>query len=129
MRNDGVTNLQILRGASRVVVLIGRYAFKFPSGSLAAYGTWHGLMNGMQANIQESIFFRAYQHPRLCPVVVSIPFGVCNIMRRAVPYRHIMPDDTFRLFVDAGTFVIPCENKMDSFGYLDGRTVVVDYGN
>lgn len=32
-------------------------------------------------------------------------------------------------WLDRGDYLIPAELKSDSFGYLDGKLVAIDYGN
>ncbi len=51
------------------------------------------------------------------------------VMRRV----RVMTEEEFEA-VDlqawaSGQYVIPCELKSDSFGWLDGRIVAIDYGN
>lgn len=112
-------------GITREVLLIGRYAIKIPK---LIYG-WHKFLCGLLANMQEAQFGRA-GWPELCPVLFHIPGGWLIVMRRAAP----LEDDEWMAF-DAEAFcnredrVIPAEPKRDSFGWLDGRIVAVDYGN
>lgn len=116
-RGDGVT---------RAVLLAGRFAIKVPK---MRYG-WRLFLQGLLANMQEREFSKA-GWPELCPVLFSIPGGWLVVMRRA----RVMTDDEWPFF-DAqawakasGKYIIPCEFKADSFGWLDGRVVVIDYGN
>lgn len=116
--------MKVKRGATRNVLLAGRFAFKFPS-----CRSWRLFLNGLLGNMQEAEFARA-GWPKLCPVVFSLPYGFLTVMRRAEP----LPDDVWRgLDVQAWAseegHTIPVEPKQDSFGVLDGRIVAVDYGS
>jgi hypothetical protein len=113
------------QGITREVFLVGRFAIKVPK---LIYG-WHKFLCGLLANMQERVFART-GWPELCPVVFAVPGGWLLVMRRADP----LGEDEWMAF-DAEAFcnrddrVIPAEIKRDSFGWLDGRIVAVDYGN
>lgn len=110
-------------GCTRVVLLVGRYAFKFPNWRYS----WRNFLNGLLCNMQE-IEFATTKWPELCPIVFSIHGGWLVIMKRA----RVMTDSEFEGF-DATEFIrekhLPVELKADSFGFLDGRVVAVDYGS
>lgn len=118
-------NCRLAFGVTRRVLLIGRYAVKVPT-----MREWRLFLLGLLANMQEALFGRM-NHPDLCPVLWSIPGGFLIVMRRA----RTLTDDEFaaldleRWVVRDETFTVPAEIKADSFGYLDGRLVAVDYGN
>lgn len=111
-------------GSTRTVFLMGSYAFKVP-----AVTEWRLLLLGLLANMQEACFSRT-GWPELCPVVLSIPGGWLVVMRRAQP---LSMDAFERMDVeqwkDRGDYIVPVENKLDSFGVLDGNVVAVDYGS
>lgn len=144
----------IVRGCTRTVLLIGSWAVKVPS---FRYGNefrwrWRSFLNGLLANMQE-VQFSETAWPELCPVRLNDPFGLLIIMPRV----RIMTEEEFgefdwRGFVTRGDayagenlrlqaghnyragaepagLLIPAERKHDSFGWLDGRVVAVDYGN
>lgn len=79
--------------------------------------------------MQERLFSET-KWPELCPVVFSIPGGWLIIMRRA---KEMAVDEFLdfnsRAWADKGTHVIPCEHKANSFGWLDGKIVCIDYGS
>jgi hypothetical protein len=112
-----------LTGVMRHVLLIGHWAIKVP-----ALWSWKLFLCGLLANMQERSF-AATGWPELCPVVWSIPGGWLIVMRRA----RMMTDAEFSAF-DAKAFcenedrIIPAELKSNSFGWLEGRVVAVDYG-
>ncbi len=68
--------------------------------------------------------------PELCPVLFSLPGGWLVVMSRARPLTcyEFNAFDT-REFIERSDGVIPVEQKQDSFGWLDGRIVAVDYGS
>ena len=124
----GVTRLQIelcRKGVTRTVLLIGRYAFKFPK---MRYG-WRLFLLGLLGNMQEVVFSKT-RWPELCPIVFAIPGGWLVVMRRA---RILTPAEFAELDLEVWASgnggSIPYEKKADSFGWLDGRIVVVDYGS
>lgn len=117
-------NAHCVRGTTRVVFLIGRFAVKVP-----AVSEWRLFLLGLLANMQE-VQWSAAGFPELCPVMWSIPGGVCLVMQRA----RTLTEAEFnaldiKSWLDRGDYVVPAELKPDSFGYLDGRLVAVDYGN
>jgi hypothetical protein len=80
--------------------------------------------------MQERTFSRT-GWPELCPVLWSLPGGWLVVMQRAEPLTReefmTFDIDGFREKPD---YRIPgVENKMDSFGWIDGRIVAVDYGS
>lgn len=126
----GIThmNCKLAYGCTRTVLSIGNYSFKFPS--IIEYRLF---LLGLLANMQESLFskYEAIQD-KLCPVVFSIPGGFLVVMKRAT----VLTDEEFlELYDDLDKFIenddlwIPMEKKSDSFGWLDGKLVSIDYGN
>jgi hypothetical protein len=80
--------------------------------------------------------FSLLKWPQLCPVVYACRGGWFLIMRRAEPLTH----EQFSALdyaewikggkdLPKGEWLIPVENKLDSFGLLDDRLVAVDYGS
>lgn len=111
-------------GVTRLVFLTRHWAFKVPN----FINGWRLFLQGLLANMQEREFSRAY-FEKLCPVVWSIPGGWLVVMPRC----RVMTDAEFQAFdaksfVDGPDYVVPAEAKSDSFGYLDGRIVAIDYG-
>lgn len=111
-------------GTHRTVYLLGRYAFKFP-----ALAEWRLFLCGLLANMQEVTFSRA-GWPELCPVVFALPGGFLNVMKRADPLtRDEFLNLNFKAFVEKPEYHVPVENKLDSFGKVNGQIVAVDYGS
>ena len=112
---------QIVRsGVTRTVLLLGRWAVKLP----CLHFGWRNFLQGLLANIQEREFGAA-GWPELCPIVFSVPGGWLLVMPRA---RPMTAEEFGMLKLDAFTRV-PVEAKPNSFGWLDGRIVAIDYGN
>jgi len=117
-------NCRIAYGCTRTVWLIGPYAFKFPAGA-----EWRLFLLGLLANMQERLFSRT-GWPELCPVIWSIPGGWLVVMKRV----RVLTEDEFanldlEKWVERGDYTVPAEIKHDSFGWLDGKLVAIDYGN
>jgi hypothetical protein len=117
-------------GTTRTVLLIGCWAVKIP-----AFTEWRLFLQGLLANMQEATFSRA-GWPQLCPVLWSLPGGWLVVMRRTEPLtrEQFLGLDYAEWIkrgedLPTGEWVIPVENKQDSFGHLDGVIVAVDYGN
>lgn len=128
-----------LNGVTRIVVLIGPWAFKVPRFN---YG-WQNFLRGLLCNMQEACFSKT-KWPELCPVVFRVPGGWLTVMRRALPLSEgdwlSFDYENFRVGQDWPTervveghycadYYVPVENKIDSFGLLNGRVVAVDYGS
>lgn len=106
-------------GTTRTVLLIGNFAFKFPS-----CVEWRLFLQGLLANMQEKKF--SGFHPDLCPVKFSIPGGFLIVMPRCKPLSRDEYEDNL---IELSDFGIPVEPKLDSVGWLNGKIVAVDYGN
>lgn len=114
------------KGSTRYVYRVGRYAVKIPS-----LYSWEAFIHGLLANMQEHRFSQT-KDSRLCPVVFYIRGGFMCVMPWVDELlEQRMPKDKYTNFVAADVYglVVPAENKADSFGYLNGRLVAVDYGN
>jgi hypothetical protein len=119
-------------GATRRVFLIGKYAFKIPfawPGSGNAFrGIRSRLRDGIFANRCEVVYsgmeFSDNRVSFVCnPVVFSLPCGLLVVQRRAIPIDY----ETFDTLEEACAWS-PVEYKPDSFGFVDGKLVAVDYG-
>ena len=113
-------------GTTRVVFLTKRYAIKFP-----ALVEWRLFLLGLLGNIHERKWSILQRYcDKLCPVVYANRYGLVLIMLRAKPLsREQYFDIDFNDFQKGDGFILPIENKQDSFGYLNGRIVAVDYGS
>ena len=116
--------MRIEYGASRIVVLTKRFAFKFPRvhGKNFAYGQLDSLCKGIMHNIREYEFSKM-NNPYLCPIVFHIR-GLLNVMPK-VPLL-LEEDMIYFGFPDELTSHI-VEEKADSWGVLNGQLVAIDY--
>ncbi|HEV7293114.1 MAG TPA: hypothetical protein VGN79_12415 [Devosia sp.] len=107
------------KGCNRWVLLTRRYAFKFP-----ALSSWQDFLFGLLNNMNEA---REHHLPGRCPILWSLPGGLLVVMPRV----EIMNEVQFQQF-DPGVFnteyTLNVEHKPDSYGFLDGKIVAVDYG-
>ena len=112
-------------GVSRDVFLIGKYAFKFAS---PRYG-YDKFLQGLLANMQETKFSKAHW-PELCPVLWSSVGGFLIIMPklRELSLEEYLKFD-YEGFTHTDSYVVPVEDKPESFGWLAGKVVAIDYGN
>lgn len=122
-------------GCSREVFLVGAWAIKIPK---LTYG-WRMFLHGLLANMREAAW-SGTDYPEICPVIFAIPGGWCTIMRRArpvtdnefdalnLPRETAQPGEYVKSWT-GGDYIIPVETKADSFGWIDGRLVAVDFGD
>jgi hypothetical protein len=124
-------------GVTREVFLIGAYAIKIPS-----LRSWRMFLHGLLCNMQERLWSGA--GPEFCPVTFALPGGWLLVMRRA----RELTDEEWAAFDPQGyehalagargvtpwldqlaDYIVPAEIKQDSFGWLNGRIVAIDYGS
>lgn len=124
--------IEIKRGITRWVLLIGKYALKMPRihTKREHWGcSWVNFLRGLMANMNENQF-SGLEFDVLCPVVFYIPGGFLTVMLRASP----LTDDQWKtldvkdLLFNGDVSPDLVEYKRDSFGVLNGRIVAVDYG-
>lgn len=116
--------VQVRHGTTRVVLLLGGVAIKFPTTT-----SWRLFLQGLLANMTEARFGRmddARFREALCPVRFAVPGGWLIVMSRATPLTASEYDERL---VELADWPVPIEPKVDSVGLLDGRVVAVDYGN
>ena len=125
-------------GCTRFVILTKKYAIKIPQFKYK----WRHFLLGLLANMQE-VQFSKTKDERLCPVKFYIPGGWLLIMPRCEPVPENIffnldvtkfwpnssedyhPDNTCQ----RAEYNVPVENKLDSFGYYNGKIVAIDYGS
>src|SRR6266700_3920753 len=110
-------------GTTRSTFCIGRYAFKLPKN-----------LRGCAANYGERLEWKRAKPERrviMCPLLWSAPFGLVNIMRRAIPraweeQQSLLDTDGFPDWdYKPGGPSSPFEHKKSDWGYLDGRLVAL----
>ena len=112
--------IDVKSGMTRNVLLIWKYAIKIPT-----FRSWKLFLRGLLANMQENEFSGVW--PELCPVVFSVPGGVCSVMIRAEPISEKQFDLEFEKIPEH--IVIIAESKSQNYGYLNGKLVAIDYGS
>lgn len=111
-------------GATRIVFLVGKYAIKIPN----VY-EWRLFLHGLLANITE-VRCKGSVAEGFAPVLWHLPLGFGLVMQRA----RVLTDEEFQAldfdaWNDRGDYVIGCEPKSNSLGWIDGQIVAIDYGN
>ena len=111
--------MKLKRGITREVILVGKIAFKIPS-----FRSWYLFLEGMQCNINEYNRQKCSKH--FCSVFRIIPGGFLNVMPRCEEsdWNKDMDD-----FFETDEMHLYVERKNDSFGYLNGKLKVIDYGS
>lgn len=106
------------KGTTRYVFLFKNHVVKIP-----ALYNWRSFLRGMLCNYQENSFSKL-NAPELCPVKFYMPLGLFIIMPRAEELTSIKeyPQNSIK------GFTIPAENKLSSWGKLNGKIVAIDYG-
>ena len=118
------------QGCSRIVIVTRNSAWKIPAiYDSANHWSWKAFCQGMLANMQEVVFSKA-GWPELCPVTFKLPLGLLVVMPRV----EVMTSEEFAEwdvdnFVEKEDYCVPAEKKYNSFGWLNGRPVCIDYGN
>lgn len=112
-------------GVSRLVLVVGGYAFKFGRGARGRR------CNRFEANIWAEA--TEYRRTILCPVLACCLSGFVLVMPEARPLTKAEADehesnDTYPDwdYVPGGPSE-PFEYKASDWGYLDGRLVALDY--
>lgn len=120
----------ITLGSSRAVIRLWGIVIKIPCiHGASGFGVWHAFLQGLQSNIQEKVWHDS-GYAGLCPIKFYIPGGFLTIM----PYCEKLDRDAwfnfdYDNFINHTDYILPVEEKMDSFGILDGKIVAVDYDN
>lgn len=110
-------------GVTRSVLLIGKYAIKFPT---VRYG-WDKFLRGLLSNMCEAQFNVLSDEMHLCPTIWAMWGGWCNVQRRCKP---LTDEQWFPLALahEDTWFGFLADHKRDNFGSLGGRIVLLDYG-
>jgi hypothetical protein len=108
--------ISVSRGASRTVLLVGRWAVKVPR----LRAGYKAFLCGMLSNMAERDRWRVARQPGLCPVLWSLPFGLCVVMPRVRLVDRTT--DTTELAGLTGY-----DHKASSYGYHRGELVAIDY--
>lgn len=114
----------IRHGITRDVLLIGKYALKFPS---VKYRLRY-FRKGMTANQIENLLWRRFSKwgytitSQLCPSLWCAPLGLLQVQLRADPLgREPGPKEQVVLWKWS------TDHKAENYGLLNGRVVCIDY--
>lgn len=120
--------MRTAKGVTRSVLLIRGYALKFPRCS-----SFKSFVQGLLANMDESLWKNSPDDWNLCPLVYSNRYGLLNIMVRCRPVRH---RGLFRVEAARLIALTPLSKewfasdlKPNNFGYLGSKLVKLDYAN
>ncbi len=125
--------MQLIKtGATRHVILWRNYAIKYPNPH-----SWRTFLQGVLANEQERTWseFLMGKTWKFAPVLWSSWGCFVIVMRRCRPVTRKdytagrMPKLMSKYVQIDDNLSIPCELKEDSFGWLDGNLVCLDYGS
>lgn len=116
--------MQIRRGTTRTVLLLGKYAIKLPR--LSAHhsglrGRMWSLARGILANISESEWSGMQG---VCPVLWSGFGGIVNIMPRCKP---VYEDRSVEEYYAISNQLFASDKKPQNLGLLNGELVWIDY--
>jgi hypothetical protein len=131
----------IKTGVTRNVILIGKYAIKIPSCK-----SYRCFLNGILGNEQEAHWSKAFKWTKkLCPVLWSswgysivimprikvLTDEECNngFLQKWLDTNSFNNIDEFILIEKVEEEKFPVEKKSDSFGWLNERLVIIDYGS
>ena len=116
-------------GSTRLVFLIGQYAVKIPRCSIKVEDSFHGrlysFLKGWLSNRHEYNYSKANLYDFLLPVKLSLLGSMIIIMKRAEP---IVREEFLNLKEEDYNFR-GYEFKEDSFGKINNKIFIVDYGN
>lgn len=108
-------------GTTRVVLLIGSFAIKFPRPS-----NIRRFAMGILANMDERLWFRespADWKLNMAPALYCF-WGFVLIAKRA----RSITQKQYETINDADYIPLPYDKKIDNFGLYEERIVLVDYG-
>lgn len=126
-------SVELHRGASRLVLLLGPWAIKF---GWRRYSHAE-FMTGPESNRFEFSQWRKFRDrtDELCPNIWADRFGLVLVMRRIdreltdVEFAELVFDRWIDRYSPACPDAHPkVEMKPSSFGWLEGRIIAIDYG-
>lgn len=127
-----MSTVELRRGASRFVVLVGRIAIKLPCiKRKSVLSLWGQVRQGRNCNRAERAAWIARKFPHLCPILWADRFGWIVVMKRAQPMTCVEFD---AWFLSGDWPHIPFEPAPYELTAADagrlpcGRRVMIDYG-
>ncbi len=117
-------NINTAIGGSRFVVLIGNLVIKFPRPNT--------FQRGRKQNTQEWQHRNKSSH--LAKLYFSFPFGMCNIMQRAILFDRDVTKDVIRDYFknkirskEELEFILE-DSRTGNFGVVAHKVVKIDWG-
>lgn len=121
LKNSYLCSMKVSRkGVTRIVLLIGSYAIKFPN---PLYCHSH-FLQGCYANWSERQLtkrFNIYQH-KISPTFFCAWFGLFSVQRRVLELNRDLSSKEVEYFKE-----LTSDIKKENFGWLEERLVCVDY--
>ncbi len=115
----------VKQGTTRIVLLIGNYAIKFPK-----FWNYKLFLKGLLANIDENFWWKYSDKEKLCDVYFCSPFGLFIIMKRGVELSEL---EYNKERFEQDFKHLPLDNKIENFGIIKRectrRVVLIDYAN
>jgi hypothetical protein len=113
----------IKSGATRNVLLIGKYALKFP-----VFSSHKFFLVGCLHNWQERVFYKASDmycintKHLMCPSIFCSWFGILQIQLRATQLDRELTNKEINLFS-----AVCSDIKKENFGLLNNKLICIDY--
>lgn len=119
----------MLKGTTRCVYLVGKYAFKIPS-----IQSWEQFLQGMLANLQENCWWKETHHKNLARVHYCDRLGLCLVMEKADYVMCSNPNvDTQKsiaeFFYECEDAGLPVDPRSSNIGVFNGQYKFIDYGS
>jgi len=76
----------------------------------------------------QEVEFNRLNDERLAKIIFHLPAGFLVVMKRAEPLIDFNKKFFASFCATHKGFQLPTELKRDSFGYIDGKLVAIDYG-
>ncbi len=113
-------------GMTRMVFLTKNHAIKIPRvlGYSKFYGLLSSILTGWDANRTEYVWSKYNKIEELCPVKFSILGSLLIVMPRC----KLITEHEFKT-IEKSTNFHGYEHKQASYGWLEGKLMIIDYGN
>lgn len=115
----------MLKGATRVVIPVGRVVIKLPR-----MYSWAAFLRGLLANLNGRLFWKEMKHPYLAKIYYADIFGLVLVMERAI---DVLSDR--EVYKSALDFLTECERKglpvdkhCSNIGVFKTGFKLIDYG-
>jgi len=129
--------MKLYKGSSRLVILIGNYAIKFPrldNGMLmflyGCYGNyceriWYKIWERCSKENDDKYTLASKKLEMICPTVFSLWFGIMSIQYRCQLIKEGQIPDSFK--EECSRLNLSEDVKIENVGFYKDRLVLVDY--